>query len=119
MKIWKVLKGTLNVGWKAGVTVMALYLVYGFCDEYWSDIKLLFHQWETTAHISSKVSIRENRSKDYVQLFDWEASKKMSRDKYHRMFKPNGKDSLTVFIDLDGKCGFLNANTGKTVIPAQ
>lgn len=119
LKIWKVLKGTLNVGWKAGVTVIALCLVYGFCDEYWSDINLLFHPWETTAHISSKVSIRENRNKDYVQLFDRETGKKLSRDKYLRVFEPNGKDSLTVFIDIDGKRGFLNANTGKTVIPAQ
>lgn len=118
-KTWKVLKDVLNVSWKAGVTVICICLLFEFFEVNWSTFAGWFGKRESTIVLSSKVALKENKQKNFCRLIDRKSGRRISNEKFQCVFGRLGKDSLSVFIDMEGKRGYLNVNTGTIAIPAQ
>jgi len=112
------LKNVLNIAWKAGVSLIGVFVLilmvrfglrWCYCfvgRSEWRD-KTLSANVVVRAYNSGKVRVYNKSTKQYT------TSKLMWVSGTPR------RDSLTVFCDLDGYRGFLNVNTGEIEIPAQ
>lgn len=115
LKIWKVLRESLNVGWKLGIVVIALTAAYCVYDE----INELIHPWEFDHSISPALYVKYNSRDDCFQLYKWSKGKRVSRARYQFIYSKPDDCELTLFKDMDSRYGYLNAMTGETVIPAR
>lgn len=113
------LKDILNATWKvglgligAGVALFGLILLAVFYKEYygrdcWGDRTL-----------SQNVVVRAFNN-NTVRIWDKAGRKYLTGRLRWVSLSPCDGDSLTVYCDKEGKRGYINANTGEIVIPAQ
>ena len=88
----------------AGILIIRAYIQSQ--NDFWTDNNL-----------SDKVSVRWYYKKHEYRLYNYE-EKKIVTKSLDRVVRPTEDDSLTVFF-RQGLRGYLNANTGKVVIPEQ
>lgn len=103
--LWKSLLGLAA----AVIVLVCVVLLYAWHDKqnsFYDDLEL-----------SDNVSVRCYYVKGEYRLYNYEERKVVAKD-IDRVVAPTDGDSLTVFFQ-DGFRGYLNAHTGRIVIPAQ
>lgn len=118
-KVWSVTKAVLGYGWKLALVVIALSFVGDFVDDYyWRHDRKFLSRWEYVKYLSNDICVKKHNGK-YVQMFYRKNDKKVSKEKFRNIYDAPEDDSIAVFVDMDGKRGYLNANTGDIVLPAE
>ena len=118
-KLWGFSKKALNLSWKLGVVTLAVtFAILGVC-EYKYELSRYFHPWEALYDLSDNVVLKVHNRKLVYGLFDANTGKRITSKKFKMVYEAADGDSLTVFVDMHHKRGFLNVNTGKIEIPAQ
>lgn len=100
-----------SVLWSVAVVVLivGIFIICAYTqsrNDFWVDDKL-----------SENVSVRWYYNKQEYRLYNY-AEKKIVAKSLDRVVKPAEDDSLTVFF-RQGLRGYINANTGRVVIPEQ
>lgn len=114
-KLWNVLNGILNVGWKAGVAIVAMCIAVDYFEVYEDDLYEIFHPWEFDEDVSPTLFTKYNSSQDCYRVYNWETGRRASREKFLYVSQAGYSDRV-LFRDLNYKYGYLDSETGKVAI---